>query len=205
SGSPPWRRTAGGHDRPLWRVLRAMLPRPLRERLSRHSRSRSCCKLPRAFAPDFSSIMSKPKPAPLPSGTVVGGYQVIKKLAAGGFGVVYLCEDGERKLVALKEYLPSSLAERSPGELTPRVKPEKQPLYRLGLKSFFEEGRSLAQISHTSVVSVLNFFRENETVYMVMNYLQGDTLQDFIVTARDLKRDKVFRESTIRSLFDEIL
>ena len=113
--------------------------------------------------------MSKPKPAPLPSGTVVGGYQVIKKLAAGGFGVVYLCEDPDRHLVALKEYLPSSLAERSPGELTPRVKPEKQPLYRLGLKSFFEEGRSLAQISHPSVVSVLNFFRENETVYMVMN------------------------------------
>ena len=109
------------------------------------------------------------------------------------------------QLVAIKEYLPSSLAERSPGELTPRVKPDKQPLYRLGLKSFFEEGRSLAQISHPSVVSVLNFFRENETVYMVMNYLQGDTLQDFIVTARDLKRDKVFRESTIRSLFDEIL
>jgi hypothetical protein len=40
---------------------------------------------------------------------------------------------------------------------------------------------------------------------MVMNYLQGETLQDFIVTARDLKRDKVFRESTIRSLFDEVL
>ena len=149
--------------------------------------------------------MSKPKPAPLPAGTVVGGYAIVKKLAAGGFGVVYLAEDAERHNVAIKEYLPASLAERSPGELTPRVKPEKQPLYRLGLKSFFEEGRSLAQISHPSVVSVLNFFRENETVYMVMNYLQGDTLQDFIVTARDLKRDKVFRESTIRSLFDEIL
>jgi serine/threonine protein kinase len=186
------------------RAVRAMLPQQARQGSPRHWRSRSCCKLPRSFAPSFA-IMSKPKPAPLPSGTVVGGYQVIKKLAAGGFGVVYLCEDADRKLVALKEYLPSSLAERSPGELTPRVKPEKQPLYRLGLKSFFEEGRSLAQISHTSVVSVLNFFRENETVYMVMNYLQGDTLQDFIVTARDLKRDKVFRESTIRSLFDEIL
>ena len=149
--------------------------------------------------------MSKPKPAPLPAGTVVGGYQIVKKLAAGGFGVVYLAEADQRHLVALKEYLPASLAERSPGELTPRVKPDKLPLYRLGLKSFFEEGRSLAQISHPSVVSVLNFFRENETVYMVMNYLQGDTLQDFIVTARDLKRDKVFRESTIRSLYDEIL
>src|SRR5664280_421134 len=149
--------------------------------------------------------MSKPKPAPLPSGTVVGGYQVIKKLAAGGFCVVYLCEDANRKLVALKEYLPSSLAERSPGELTPRVKPEKLSLYRLGLKSFFEEGRSLAQIAHPSVVSVMNFFRENETVYMVMNYLEGASLQDFIITARDIKQAKVFRESTIRSLFDEIL
>ena len=149
--------------------------------------------------------MSKPKPAPLPAGTVVGGYSVVKKIAAGGFGVVYLAEDPDRRLIALKEYLPASLAERSPGELTPRVKPDKLPLYRLGLKGFFEGGRSLAQISHPSVVSVLNFFRENETVYMVMNYLQGDTLQDFIVTARDLKRDKVFRESTIRSLFDEIL
>jgi serine/threonine protein kinase len=149
--------------------------------------------------------MSKSKPAPLPAGSMVGGYQIVKKLAAGGFGVVYLAQDSTQRSVAIKEYLPASLAERAAGELTPRVKPEKLPLYRMGLKSFFEEGRSLAQISHPSVVSVLNFFREHETVYMVMNYLQGDTLQDFIVTARDLKRDKVFRESTIRSLFDEIL
>jgi hypothetical protein len=40
---------------------------------------------------------------------------------------------------------------------------------------------------------------------MVMNYLEGSSLQDFIVTARDLKKQKIFRESTIRSLFDEIL
>ncbi|MBL0719399.1 serine/threonine protein kinase [Piscinibacter sp. Jin2] len=149
--------------------------------------------------------MAKPKSAPLPAGTVVGGYQILRKLASGGFGVVYLAEDGEGRRVAIKEYLPASLAEREPGELLPRVRPDKQALYRLGLKSFFEEGRALAQISHPSVVAVLNFLRENETVYMVMNHLQGDTLQEFIVTARDLKRDKIFRESSIRSLFDEIL
>ena len=149
--------------------------------------------------------MSKIKPAPLPPDTTIGGYRVIRRLSSGGFGVVYLAVDAEGQQVAIKEYLPSSLATRAPGELLPKVPPEKLSLYRLGLKSFFEEGRALAQISHASVVSVLNFFRENETVYMVMNYLEGGTLQDFIITARDLKTQKVFRESTIRSLFDEVL
>ena len=148
---------------------------------------------------------SKVKPSPLPPDTVIGGYRIVRKVAAGGFGLVYLALDPEGKQVAVKEYLPSSLATRAPGELMPQVQTEKLSLYRLGLKSFFEEGRSLAQISHPSVVSVMNFFRENETVYMVMNYLEGASLQDFIVTARDLKQSKVFRESTIRSLFDEIL
>ena len=149
--------------------------------------------------------MSKVKPAPLPPDTVIGGYRIVRKVAAGGFGVVYLALDPEGQQVAVKEYVRSSLATRAPGELLPMVQADKLPLYRLGLKSFFEEGRSLAQISHPSVVSVLNFFRENDTVYMVMNYLEGAALQDFIITARDLKRQKVFRESTIRSLFDEIL
>ena len=149
--------------------------------------------------------MSKVKPAPLPPDTVIGGYRIVRKVSSGGFGVVYLAVDKDGQQIAVKEYLPSSLATRGAGELLPQVPADKLSLYRLGLKSFFEEGRSLAQISHASVVSVLNFFRENETVYMVMNYLEGATLQDFIITARDLKKQKVFRESTIRSLFDEIL
>lgn len=141
----------------------------------------------------------------MPPNTTIGGYSIVRRLSAGGFGVVYLALDTSGQQVAIKEYLPASLATRNVGELAPQVQPDKLSLYRLGLKSFFEEGRALAQISHVSVVSVLNFFRENETVYMVMNYLEGATLQDFIVTARNLKKPKVFRESTIRSLFDEIL
>jgi serine/threonine protein kinase len=149
--------------------------------------------------------MTKAKPAPLPAGTVVGGYTIVKRIAAGGFGVVYLAEDADQRPVAVKEYLPSTLSEREEGQRVPQVPIDKLPLYRLGLRSFFEEGRALAQISHPGVVSVLNFFRENETVYMVMNYLQGDTLQEFVVIARELERDKILRESTIRSLFDEVL
>jgi serine/threonine protein kinase len=149
--------------------------------------------------------MSKTKPAALPVDTLIGGYRVVRKLSVGGFGVVYLAKDKADGWVAIKEYLPSSLVTRQEGELLPSVAEDKLPLYWLGLKSFFEEGRSLAQISHPSVVSVQNFFRANETIYMVMNYLQGASLQEFILTARDLKREKIFRESTIRSLFDEVM
>ncbi len=152
-----------------------------------------------------TSAMVSKKPAALPPETMIGGYRIVRKLSVGGFGVVYLAKDKNDGLVAIKEYLPSTLVSRAEGELEPRVADEKLPLYRLGLKSFFEEGRALAQISHPSVVGVQNFFRANETIYMVMNYLQGATLQEFILTARDLKREKIFRESTIRSLFDEIL
>ena len=149
--------------------------------------------------------MANSKPSPLTPGTLIGGYRVIRRVAAGGFGVVYLAAGDDGQQVAIKEYLPASLVNREPGQLQPQIAPEKLSLYRLGLKSFFEEGRSLAQISHPSVVSVLNFFRENDTVYMVTNFLEGASLQDFIVTARNLRQAKVFRESTIRSLFDEVL
>ncbi len=149
--------------------------------------------------------MAKNKPSPLPAGTMIGGYRIVEKVASGGFGVVYKAVGANEELVAIKEYIPASLATREAGSLLPQVPPEKLSLYRLGLKSFFEEGRSLAQISHPSVVAVLNFLRENETVYMVMNYLEGASLQDFIIVAREQKAEKILRESTIRSLFDEIL
>ncbi len=148
---------------------------------------------------------ARPKPAPLPPDTLIGEYRLLGRLAAGGFGVVYLAVDAMGQQVAIKEYIPAALSTRAPGALVPQVEPENTALYRLGLKSFFEEGRALAQISHPSVGSVLNFFRENDTVYMVMNHLKGATLQDFVITARTRRQGKVLRESTIRSLFDEVL
>ena len=65
--------------------------------------------------------MSKVKPSPLPPDTIIGGYRIIRKVAAGGFGLVYLALDSEGQQVAVKEYLPSSLATRGPGELLPQV------------------------------------------------------------------------------------
>ena len=76
--------------------------------------------------------MSKLKPASLPPDTVIGGYRVVRKISAGGFGVVYLAVDKEGQQVAIKEYLPSALTMRDAGALVPQVAPEKLSLYRLG-------------------------------------------------------------------------
>jgi serine/threonine protein kinase len=97
------------------------------------------------------------------------------------------------------------LASRENGNAEVVVPREMRALYRMGLRCFLEEGRALAQIVHPSVVSVLNFLLENDTVYLVMNYLEGSTLQQYIMVAASLKQPKIFRESTIRSLFDEVL
>ena len=148
---------------------------------------------------------TKTKPAPLPPRSLVGGYQIVQQVASGGFGLVYKALDKKGRLVAIKEYMPSALCTRVSGDRIPVVQPDKTSLYRLGLKSFFEEGRALAQISHGSVVRVLNFFRENETVYMVMNLLEGASLQDFVLIARSLKASRIFHEATIYSLFEEVL
>lgn len=149
--------------------------------------------------------MSTPKPAALPPDTLVGGYRLLRRIATGGFGLVYQARGPHGEQVAIKEYLPASLATRARGETAARVLAGKEPLYRLGLRHFFEEGRALAQIAHPSVVGVLDFLHDNDTVYMVMPLLEGTVLQDFIVTARGLGQPKVLRESTIRAVFDDLL
>jgi serine/threonine protein kinase len=139
--------------------------------------------------------------APLPDGLEVGGYRIVRKIASGGFSIVYLADDQDGHPVALKEYLPSSLARRGPGELVPTVSAEHLPTYRNGLKCFFEEGRALARVLHPNVVRVLNFFRANDTVYMVMAYEEGRSLQELILRYRGKPGREVIPERHVRRIF----
>lgn len=143
--------------------------------------------------------------APLPDGLEIAGYRIVKKIASGGFSIVYLAYDEDGNAVAIKEYLPSSLALREPGELVPIIAPENLPIFRIGLKCFFEEGRALARIAHPNVVSVLNFFRANETVYMVMAYESGRSLQEHILRRRDKGERPIVSERFIRKMFAHVM
>ena len=136
----------------------------------------------------------------LPPGFQLDAYRIERQLSLGGFSIVYLATDENGQFVAIKEYLPNTLALRSEGAIRPLISDEHMPAFRYGMKCFFEEGRALARLSHANVIRVLNFFRANDTVYMVMEYEHGRTLQELIQ-----KNRAVVTENFLRNVFTKLL
>lgn len=142
--------------------------------------------------------MALPKNLALPAGYQLHDYVITKVLSSGGFSFVYLATDKEKSIVAIKEYLPTSIALRT-DSATVLPNADDVALFRHGLKCFFDEGLALAKIEHKNIVRVLNFFRANETVYMVMQYERGKSLQDYI-----LGQAASVSERFIRRVFSEL-
>ena len=114
----------------------------------------------------------------LPVGTRVGEFEVRGVLGSGGFGIVYLAWDHalERE-VALKEYMPGTLAGRGEGLAVSVRSQGMADTFALGLKSFVNEARMLARFDHPSLVKVYRFWEDNGTAYMVMPRYVGRTLR----------------------------
>lgn len=115
----------------------------------------------------------------LPEGLRLGEYEILSVIGEGGFGIVYLAYDHFlQRQVALKEYMPSSLAGRSRMGLEVTIKSERhRDTFAAGLKSFINEARLLAQFDHRALVKVYRFWEGNGTAYMVMPYVVGPTLK----------------------------
>jgi Protein kinase domain len=122
--------------------------------------------------------MSVEAPAALPAGTRVAEFEIRRVLGSGGFGIVYLAWDHalERE-VALKEYMPGTLAGRGEGLQISVRSQSTADTFALGLRSFINEARLLARFDHPSLVKVYRFWEDNGTAYMVMPYYQGRTLR----------------------------
>ena len=136
----------------------------------------------------------------LSSGCKLQDYQIDQPLSGGGFSFVYLAHDKHGEIVAIKEYLPATLAVRADDSRVHAASDETLSSFRYGLKCFFEEGRTLAKIDHRNIVRVLNFFRANDTVYMVMRYERGKSLLEYIQS-----HPEPVKEKSVRRIFSELL
>lgn len=150
---------------------------------------------------DFPTILVSQNNQALPAGCELEGYRFERQLSVGGFSIVYLARDPSGQPVAIKEYMPNALALRKEGEIAPNIPPEHQADFNHGLKLFFEEGRILTGIDHPNVVRVLNFFRANDTVYLVMRYETGQTLRDHIRQRRG-KLGETFMRTMFTGMLD---
>lgn len=120
----------------------------------------------------------------LPGTVLAGKYEVGAVLGEGGFGITYIGRDTNLDMkVAIKEYFPSGVVNRnntSSMEISALVG-DTQANFEKGKQGFLSEARTLAKFSNEqSIVSVRDFFEENNTAYIVMEYLEGIDLKDFI-------------------------
>lgn len=114
----------------------------------------------------------------LPVGTRLGEFELTGLVGEGGFGIVYLAYDHSlHRQVAVKEYIPASLASRGPQNSVVVISEQHREAFRAGLSSFINEARLLAQFDHPSLLKVYRFWEANDTAYMAMPYYEGITLR----------------------------
>lgn len=115
---------------------------------------------------------------------LAGKYLIGRTLGEGGFGITYLGWDiGRSVKVAIKEYYPSDSVSRHADHYTlvPRTGQGVEQLFHQGRDKFFSEAQSLARFDAVpGIVRVYDFFQENDTAYIVMEFIEGQTLRQYL-------------------------
>lgn len=118
-----------------------------------------------------------------PNTTLQGGkYRIERVLGQGGFGITYLATQiSLNRKVAIKEFFMKDFCSRNETTCTisaPSTGSSK--LVEQYRKKFIKEARNLARLSHPNIINVIDVFEENDTVYYVMPYFAGGSLQDYV-------------------------
>ncbi|HRF08732.1 MAG TPA: serine/threonine-protein kinase [Xanthobacteraceae bacterium] len=116
----------------------------------------------------------------LPPGASIAGYQIIRTLGAGGFGITYEAESPfTGKRVAIKEFFPRGIASR--GEGTRLVyAPKDEEIVEWALRRFETSTLDQCRLKHPNIVDVVHYVKDNGTGYMIMEYVEGETLEHWL-------------------------
>ena len=107
-------------------------------------------------------------------------YRIDALLASGPFGLTYLAHDTQMNArVAIREYLPISIAARGRDAMIEPLFPREGDLLRQAVARFLEESRLLASVRHLNVLRISRLFEAHGTAYMVSEYEPGTTLFDW--------------------------
>ena len=108
-------------------------------------------------------------------------YTVGRVLGRGGFGITYKAKNNATgRIVAVKEYMPSEYSSRPSGSLTviPYDNEKSRRIFKHGKEKFIDEAKTLVQLRNNPiVVDILDYFEENNTAYLVMQFLDGKDLR----------------------------
>lgn len=133
----------------------------------------------------FSEKSYVPERNVLPCGTVLmGSFVVGSVIGKGGFGITYMAYDVKSgKVIAVKEYFPIETAFREQNGTGVMVRDRKSAeIFKHGVLKFYNEASFVANFSdNPNIVSVYQFFYENNTAYFTMEYLSGMTLKDYVI------------------------
>ena len=132
----------------------------------------------------FSEEETPSLPHQLPYRSVLNGvYMVGKAIGEGGFGITYIGWDLNLGIkVAIKEFYPDGFVGRDglQSHTVRSYQGDSTVFFNKGKDKFLEEARSLGKFMHLEgIVSVKDFFLENNTVYIVMEYLEGQSLKSY--------------------------
>jgi serine/threonine protein kinase len=141
----------------------------------------------------------------LPAGARLAEFEIREVLGAGGFGIVYRAwDEALLRDVALKEYMPVSLAGRGAGERVTLRSQMHEENFAFGLQSFVNEARLLARFDQPALVKVLRFWEANGTAYMAMPLYQGRTLRQLRKDAAPTRFDDAWLRALIGPLLDAL-
>ena len=125
-------------------------------------------------------------PTALKAGTFLNQrYLIGRVLGQGGFGITYLAWDESLEAkVAVKEYMPGELADRTEGRMVHVISGSRQEEFSYGQERFREEARILAKfMGQPGIAGVTDYFDENGTSYFVMDYIEGISFKTYIAGA----------------------